>query len=96
MTCEDRPDLVKVGLSSDPVRRAFEIRKEGAVLPIVEYGKQVSDAAEVECKAHEFLKHYHAHGEWFTCRVSIATNAILYAAGSGSSASKGRDEWMEE
>jgi T5orf172 domain len=101
MNCEDRPDQVKVGLSVDPVRRAFGVRrkrKRGAVLPIVEYGKQVSNAVELERKTHELLKRYRVRREWFRCSVLTATAAILrVAAAAGESGpSKVRDEWIEE
>jgi hypothetical protein len=76
MNCEDRPDLVKVGLSVDPIARAFGVRrtrKRGMVLPIVEYGKQVSNAVELERKIHELLKRYRVRGrrEWFRCSVQL-------------------------
>jgi hypothetical protein len=98
MNGEDRPGLVKVGFSGDPVRRAFEVRterKRGAVLPIVEYGKQVSDAAKLERETHELLKRY---GVRFRCSVSTATAAILRVAEAADEAGafKTRDEWMEE
>ena len=101
MSCEDRPNLVKVGLSIDPVRRAFEVRKgrkRGAILPIVEYGKQVSDAVELERRTHEFLKRYRVRGEWFRCSVLTATNAILCVsmAADEAGAFKTRGEWIEE
>jgi hypothetical protein len=100
MNCEDRPDQVKVGLSVDPVRRAFGVRRKrirGAVLPIVEYGKQVSNAVELERETHELLKRYRVRGEWFRCSVSTATDAILSVAAAGESGpSKTRDEWIEE
>ena len=80
MTCEDRPGLVKVGLSSDPVRRAFEIRKQGAALPTIEYARRVWGARHVERKAHDFLNAYHVRGESFRCSVSEATGAICQAA----------------
>jgi hypothetical protein len=69
MKCDDHPELVKVGLSSDPVRRAFDVRKKGALLPIVEYAKQVSNAIDVERKAHQSLQYCRARGEWFKCSV---------------------------
>jgi hypothetical protein len=101
MNCEDRPDQVKVGFSVDPVGRAFGVRrkrKRGTFLPIVEYGKQVSNALEFERKTHELLKRYRVRGEWFRCSVSTATAAILrVAAAAGESGpSKARDEWIEE
>ena len=102
MNCEDRPDQVKVGFSVDPVGRAFGVRrrkrKRGTFLPIVEYGKQVSNALELERKTHELLKRYRVRGEWFRCSVSTATAAILrVAAAAGESGlSKARDEWIEE
>ena len=101
MNGEDRPGLVKVGFSGDPVNRAFGVRRErkrGAVLPIVEYGKQVSDAVELERKTHELLKRYRVRGEWFRCSVSTATAAILRVAEAADEvgAFKTRDEWMEE
>ena len=101
MNCEDRPTLVKVGFSGDPVVRAFGVRSErkrGAVLPIVEYGKQVSNAVELERKTHGLLKRYCCRGEWFRCSVSTATAAILRVAEAADEAGafKTRDEWMEE
>jgi hypothetical protein len=101
MSCEGRPGLGKVGLSVDPVRRAFGVRrkrKRGAVLPIVEYGKQVSDAVELERKTHELLKRYRVRGEWFRCSVSTATAAILRVAEAAGESGpfKARDEWIEE
>jgi hypothetical protein len=88
-------------LSVDPVRRAFGVRrkrKRGAVLPIVEYGKQVSNAAELERKTHELLKRYDVRGEWFRCSVSTAINAILCVAAAAGKCgpSKARGEWIEE
>ena len=102
MNCEDRPDQVKVGFSVDPVGRAFGVRrrkrKRGTFLPIVEYGKQVSNALELERKTHELLKRYRVRGEWFRCSVSTATAAILRVAEAADEAGafKTRDEWMEE
>jgi hypothetical protein len=105
MNCEDRPDQVKVGFSVDPVDRAFGVRRKrrrGTFLPTVEYGKQVSNARELERKTHELLKRYRVRGgvrrEWFRCSVSTATAAILrVAAAAGESGpSKARDEWIEE
>lgn len=101
MNCEDCPDQVKVGFSVDPVVRAFGVRRErkrGAVLPIVEYGKQVSNAVELERKTHELLKRYRVRREWFRCSVSTAAAAILrVAAAAGQSGpSKARNEWIEE
>jgi hypothetical protein len=102
MSCEDRPSLVKVGLSIDPVRRAFEVRKRrkrGAILPIVEYGKLVSDAVEQERKTHELLKRYRVRGgEWFRCPIATAIKAILCVAMAADEAGaiKTRDEWIQE
>ena len=100
MNCEDRPNQVKVGLSVDPVARAFGVRrkrKRGTVLPIVEYGKQVSNAAELERKIHELLKRYRVRLEWFRCSVSIAIDTILLVAAAGETGpSRARDEWIEE
>ena len=101
MNCEDRPDQVKVGLSVDPVSRAFGVRrkrKRGTFLPIVEYGKQVSNALELERKTHELLKRYRVRGEWFRCSVSTATAAILRVAEAAGESGpfKARDEWIEE
>jgi len=76
MKCDDHPDLVKVGFSSNPVRRAFGLRKKGALLPIVEYAKQASNVIDVERKAHQSLEYCRVHGEWFKCSVSVATTAI--------------------
>ena len=55
-------------------------RKRGTFLPIVEYGKQVSNAVELERKTHELLKRHRIRGEWFRCSVSTAINAILRVA----------------
>jgi hypothetical protein len=102
MNCENRPDQVKVGFSVDPVGRAFGVRrikrKRRTFLPIVEYGKQVSNARELERKTHELLKRYRVRREWFRCSVSTATAAILRVAdASGESGpSKTRAEWIEE
>jgi hypothetical protein len=105
MNCEDRPDQVKVGLSVDPVRQAFGVRrkrKRGTFLPIVEYGKQVSNAVELERKTHELLKRYRVRDgvrrEWFRCSISTAIDTILLVAATAgeSGPSKARDEWIEE
>jgi T5orf172 domain len=96
MRCEDHPDLVKVGLSGDPVRRAFEVREKGAILPIVEYGRQAPNAADIERRAHESLRYCRAHGEWFRCSVAVATTAIIYASGTQNGTSRGREEWIED
>ena len=101
MSCEDRPGFVKVGFSGDPVNRAFGVRRErkrGAVLPIIEYGKHVSNAVELECKTHELLKRYRVRAEWFRCSVSTATAAILRVAEAAGESGpfKVRDEWIEE
>ena len=73
-------------------------RKRGAILPIVEYGKQVSDAVELERRTHGLLKRFRVRGEWFRCSVSTATNAILCVtmAADEAGACKTRDEWIEE
>jgi hypothetical protein len=96
MKCDDHPELVKVGLSNDPVRRAFQVRKKGALLPIVEYAKQAFNPINIERRVHQSLQHCRVRGEWFKCSVSVATAAILGAVGSDGSASKGREEWIEE
>jgi hypothetical protein len=77
------------------VDRAFGVRKKGARLPIVEYAKQVSNAIEVERRAHQSLRYCRVRGERFRCSVSVATAAILHAAGGENSASEGREEWIE-
>ena len=82
MKCDDHPELVKVGLSRNPVRRAFDVRKKGARLPVVEYAKQVSNPINIERKAHQSLRYCRAHGEWVKCTVTVATAAILDATGS--------------
>ena len=101
MSCEGRPGLGKVGLSVDPVRRAFGVRRKKKTRggsPIVEYGKQVSDAVELERKTHELLKRYRVRDEWFRCSVSTATAAILRVAEAAGESGpfKARDEWIEE
>lgn len=84
--------------SSAPSLRMRKGRKRGAILPIVEYGKQVSDAVELERRTHGLLKRFRVRGEWFRCSVSTATNAILCVtmAADEAGACKTRDEWIEE
>jgi hypothetical protein len=88
--------IVNLLRCSDVSTATIATRKEGAILPIVEYGQRVWAAAEIERKAHDFLNAYHVDGEWFRCSVSDATNAIRCAAGNQRVEVKPRDEWIEE
>lgn len=94
MKCDDHPELVKVGLSSDPVRRAFDVEKgrASADCRIRKASFQFDRRGTQSCR---YLQYCRARGEWFKCSVSAATSAILYAAGSESGASRRREEWIE-
>ena len=65
-------NVVKVGTSVDPERRAQSI---GGVLAVkIEVDR--NKAAAAEAYAHHLLVEYEQSSEWFSCSVEMAVNAV--------------------
>ena len=68
-------DLVKVGTSVDPERRAQSI---GGVL-VLKVEVDRDKVAATEAYAHHLLVEHEQSSEWFTCSMEMAINAVKTA-----------------
>jgi T5orf172 domain len=79
---------VKVGQSVDAWSRLEQLRSASPASLSLAFVGDCEEAVSVERKAHERLRDFHLHHEWFTTSNTVAIEAITSAA-----AELGHDIW---